>query len=104
MKIRRKRWAIALLGVAVLELASCSRRGEEADLRPSVKIAYLPIAHALPVFETAEASANGGDLNVELVKFGSWPELLDALNSERVDGASVLIEPAMKAKERGVGL
>ena len=104
MKIIRKRWAIALLGVVVLGLASCSRRGEEADLRPSVKIAYLPITRALPVFETAEASANGGDLNVELVKFGSWPELLDALNSRRVDGASVLIELAMKAKERGVGL
>lgn len=47
---------------------------------------------------------SGGDLNVELVKFGSWPELMDALNSGRVDGASVLIELAMKAKERGVGL
>lgn len=84
--------------------ASCSRQDEEADLRPSVKIAYLPITHALPVLETAEAAANGGDLNVELVKFGSWPELMDALNSGRVDGASVLIELAMKAKERGVGL
>ena len=46
MKIIRKRWAIALLGVVVLGLASCSRRGEEADLRPSVKIAYLPITRA----------------------------------------------------------
>lgn len=73
-------------------------------MRRSVKIACLPITRALPVFETAEAAANGGDLNVELVKFGSWPELLDALNSGRVDGASILIELAMKAKGRGVGL
>lgn len=43
-------------------------------------------------------------MNIELVKYGSWPELLDALNTGRVDGASVLIELAMKSKENGIGL
>ena len=41
---------------------------------------------------------------MELVKYGSWPELLDALNSGQVDGASVLIELAMKSKSEGVGI
>ena len=70
-----------------------------------VKIAYLPITHALPVFEVKEElEASQDDLQVELVKYGSWPELLDALNTGRVDGASVLIELAMRAKESGVDL
>lgn len=65
-----------------------------------VKIAYLPITHAMVLHEMAKDKT----LPFELVKYGSWPELLDALNTGRVDAASVLIEPAMKAKERGIGL
>ena len=41
---------------------------------------------------------------IELVKFGSWPELMDALNTGKIDGASVLIQLAMKAKEQGIDL
>ena len=71
-----------------------------------IKIAYLPITHAIPVFETVELLAQKEDstIQIELIKFGSWPELLDALNSGRVDGASVLIELAMKARSQGIGL
>ena len=42
--------------------------------------------------------------NLELVKFGSWPELVDALNSGAIDGASMLIQLAMNAKEKGIDL
>jgi NitT/TauT family transport system substrate-binding protein len=71
-----------------------------------IKIAYLPLTHAIPIFESAEllAQKEDGTIQIELVKFGSWPELLDALNSGRVDGASVLIELAMKARSQGIGL
>ena len=41
---------------------------------------------------------------MELVKFGSWPDLMDALNTGRIDGASVLAELAMKANELGIDL
>ena len=80
---------------ACLLIAGCGKDGGK-----KVKIAYLPITHALVLPELAKSKA----LPVELVKYGSWPELLDALNTGRVDAASVLIEPAMKAKERGIGL
>jgi len=73
----------------------------------TVKIAYLPITHALALFaakELAEQGKIGKQVNIELLKFGSWPELTDALNSGRVDGASVLIELALKAKEQGIDL
>lgn len=70
-----------------------------------VRIAYLPITHALPVFEAAKELADKKDnLQIELIKYGSWPELMDALNTGRVDGASVLIELAVKAKEQGIDL
>lgn len=70
-----------------------------------VKIAYLPITHALPIFvENELQSQANSNIKIELVKYGSWPELMDALNTGRVDGASVLIELALKAKEQGIDL
>ncbi len=88
---------ILFLTLSAVWLAGCggSRNGSGA-----VKVAYLPITHALVLHETRKSA----ELNVELVKYGSWPELLDALNTGRVDAASVLIEPAMKAREQGIEL
>lgn len=83
------------LSAGLLLAAGC---GKKADKK--VKIAYLPITHALVLPEMVKNKS----LPFELVKYGSWPELLDALNTGRVDAASVLIEPAMKAKEQGIGL
>lgn len=90
----------AALAVSMMSLVSCGKKSDEN----TVKIAYLPITHSLAVLEEAnELNAKDG-LQVELVKFGSWPELLDALNAGRVDGASVLIELAMKSRQEGVGI
>ncbi|RKD31355.1 ABC transporter substrate-binding protein [Lacrimispora algidixylanolytica] len=70
--------------------------------KKTIKIAYLPITHALPVFREKELfEKESSNIEIELIKYGSWPELLDALNTNRVDGASVLIELAMKSKEEG---
>ena len=94
-----------LLLVSALALSGCGGKAKANESVETVKIAYLPITHSLPVLEEANQlkSANK-DLQVELVKYGSWPELLDALNSGQVDGASVLIELAMKSKAEGVGI
>ncbi|HEX2927337.1 MAG TPA: ABC transporter substrate-binding protein [Ruminiclostridium sp.] len=81
-------------------LGSSAKTGKKV-----VKIAYLPITHALPVFiENELQDKAGNNYEIELVKYGSWPELMDALNTGNVDGASVLIELAMKAKEQGIGI
>ncbi len=71
-----------------------------------IKVAYLPITHALPVLEEADLINNDPNSNVkvELIRYGSWPELLDALNTGNVDAASVLVELAIKAKEQGIDL
>lgn len=91
-----KKLLYVFFSVLTVLLTSC---GSKSD-NNTVKIAYLPITHALPL--TGLDNVDG--VKVELVKYGSWPELLDALNTGRVDGASVLIELAMKAKAQGIGL
>lgn len=78
-----------------ISIANC---GENDKI---VKIAYLPITHSLALLEEAKELESKNGVKIELVRYGSWPELLDALNSGRVDGASVLIELAMKSKQEG---
>src|SRR5690625_5248273 len=66
---------------------------------------YLPITHAAPLF--LNQHIHGGvheGYEIELVKFGSWSDLMDALNAGRIDGASVLIQLAMKAMEKEIDL
>ena len=99
--MKKKILAFITAAAAAVSLTACGGSKGDAD---SVKIAYLPITHSLAVLEEAEQLEKEKGLNVELVKFGSWTELLDALNSNQVDGASVLIELAMKSKQEGVGI
>ena len=99
----KKILVLLLASITMFSLTACGAdtSSKEAD-SDTVKIAYLPITHALVLFEEVEELKESTGLNVELVKYGSWPELMDALNTGRVDGASVLIELAMKAKEQGI--
>ena len=100
--MKKKFFTTALALSLGLSSASCGKK--EAGDANTVKIAYLPITHSLAVLEEAEELEKESGLKVELVKYGSWNELLDALNSNRVDGASVLIELAMKSKQEGIGI
>ncbi len=92
-----------LLTVAVI--AGVVFQAHAQPEKKTIKIAYLPITHALPLYvEDAGTAGRLKSANLELVRFGSWPELMDALNTGRVDGASVLVELAIKAKESGIDL
>lgn len=76
-----------------------------SEEQTTLTIAYLPITHAVPLFKAAEQlEQQNSNVHVELVKYGGWAELMDALDSGRVDGASVLIEMAMEAKSQGIPL
>ncbi|AVK82898.1 metal ABC transporter substrate-binding protein [Lysinibacillus sp. B2A1] len=91
----------------LLILSACGKSEEigstnTADEKEIVKIGYLPITHAAPLYMQTDKEYEG--YTIELVKFGSWPELMDALNTGKIDGASVLIQLAMKAKEQGIDL
>ena len=95
-----------IIAVLVVNLSGCGSESTSADgkaKKPTVKIGYLPITHAVPLFIEREEEKYQ-DFNLELVKFGSWPELVDALNTGRIDGASMLVTLAMKAKEQGIDL
>lgn len=102
----RKLLSIILLGCLALSLVACGgvKESKASESVETVKIAYLPITHSLAVLEEAKELEENENIQVELVKYGSWPELLDALNSGQVDGASVLIELAMKSKAEGIGI
>ena len=77
-------------------------KSSATDEKPTIKIGYLPITHAVPLY--MQNNEQYADYQLELVKFGSWPELMDALNTGAIDGASVLIQLAMNAKEKGIDL
>lgn len=95
-----KKW---LLFFVVLLLTACGNQTAIEDTGKSkIKIGYLPITHAAPLY--AQATAQYPDYEVELVKFGAWPELMDALNTGKIDGASVLAPLAMKAHEQGIAI
>lgn len=108
----KKAIVIAVLGVIMasllFSLAGWGNNKEEKTEQEEVKtikIGYLPLTHAVPLFVENELSANNSkNFKVELVKFGSWTELSDAVNTGQVDGASMLIELAMKSKEQGIDL
>lgn len=93
----KKIFSLLLVLLLSVSLISCGGSNGEEE---KTKIGYLSITHALPLYILDEVEK--GD--VELVKFGSWPDLMEALNSGKIDGASVLIELAMKAKSQGVDL
>jgi len=100
----KKKFLCSLL-ITMLFLTACSPSKQSIEDNPTIKIGYLPITHAGPLF-LGDHLHNGqyDGYQVELVKFGSWPDLMDALNTGRIDGASVLAELAMKANELGIDL
>lgn len=110
---RNKIITVLLTFVLLLSLTACGKNLESTSSESAssesgktvVKIGYLPITHALTVFEEKELlESQNSNSSIELVKFSSWSDLRDALNSGRIDGASVLIELAMSAASQGIEL
>ncbi len=105
--MKKKLGILLFVFVLLLTLAACgtddkSTASQAESNKKVVKIGYLPITHAAPLYMQTDKTYKG--YAIELVKFGSWPELMDALNTGKIEGASVLIQLAMKAKEQGIDL
>ena len=74
-----------------------------AAATPTFKIGYLPITHSMAVVVADKLNAGKyRNLKPELVKFSSWPELLDAYNSGKVQAVSELLVLALAGAEKGV--
>ena len=98
---------LLVVSIMVVSLAGCgtSKEAKTSGDLPTIKIGYLPITHAAPLYVQKETEVQQKQkYNLELVKFGSWPDLMDALNTGKINGASVLIQLAMSAKEQGIDL
>jgi len=71
--------------------------------QPTMKVGYLPLTHSLAVVVADKLNTGKyRNLKLELVKFSSWPELLDAYNSGKIQAASELLVLALAGAERGV--
>lgn len=87
------------------QIASARFTQKEKETAITYTIGYLPLTHALPVFEEKELlEAEDSGIQINLQKFSSWSDLTDALHAGKIDGASELIELAMSAKSKGVDL
>lgn len=95
-----------LVGLVISgQITSAQINQKETETAVTYTIGYLPITHALPVFEEKELlEAENSGIQIKLQKFSSWSDLTDALHSGKIDGASELIELAMSAKAKGVDL
>ncbi len=102
MKARKSTLARIVLTFSLTILTLTLAAGGD---RQTVRIAYLPLTHAYPLFAEADLFAGSfKTANLELVRFSSWPDLAEALNSGKVDGASILFPLALKAKQNGIGI
>ncbi|GEL07390.1 ABC transporter substrate-binding protein [Salisediminibacterium halotolerans] len=103
---RRKKLTIYSMLCSSFVVSACQTPPSAETDREVIRIGHLPITHAAPLYflDANQDDYFEGGAEVELVRFSSWIELMDALNAGRIDGASVLFELAMKAKERGIGL
>ena len=101
-----KKLLLLILFTGLVVVGACSQAaGESPEDTPVVKIGYMPITHAVPLFmQEKTLEDKGGNYELELVRFSSWPDLMDALNTGRINGASTLITVAMKANELGIDL
>lgn len=98
---------IVIIGIFIITGCDWQRTSKEpsknAQNQQVIKIGYLPITHSANLMMTKKllSQYNHPKYKLELVKFNNWPDLMDALNSGRIDGASTLIELAMKSKQKG---
>jgi NitT/TauT family transport system substrate-binding protein len=96
---------ISLLMVLTLfiTLTGFTKTQVNAKEVPVFKIGYLPVAHHLPLVVADKLYKDTyKNFKLELVKFSSWPELTDALNSGKIQGAMDMLELAMLSAERGM--
>lgn len=88
---------------SVLIAAAALALGSPAAAEKAVlKIGYLPITDHLTVI--AKVREPLPHVDFQAVKFGSWPELAEALRAGAVDGAFALAPIGMTLRQRGVPL
>lgn len=102
--MKQKIAMVVLIVALAVGATACGVEGKDED-KKTIKIGYLPITHAAPLYiEDYVSEGKFEHFNLELVRFSNWTDLVDALNTGNIDGASMLIELAIRAKEQGIDL
>lgn len=109
MKRKGVFYVISILSIAAILAGILKGRVKQSvqaqeDNREAIKVAYLPTTHSLALLAQAELEKENPFYRIELVQYGTWPDLSDALNTGKVDGAVELAELAMKAIENELPL
>jgi NitT/TauT family transport system substrate-binding protein len=95
---------IIIYALLIIFAASCKAGGANPDIH-TFRIAYLPITHSAAVMAMGEAAKDSETgYAIELIRFSTWSEVVEALRTGRVDGASMLFEVALRAQESNGGL
>ena len=76
---------------------ACTQDTDNGDSQ-AIRIAYLPITHSVVMMMMAAEKDEDAPYTIELVPFSTWPDVVDALRTGRVDGASILFEVALQAR------
>ena len=86
---------------ALFFLSACGNANGETHETDVIRLAYLPITHSAAVIMLPYAAESSEEFSIELVRFTTWPEVVEALRSGHVDGASLLFEVAVTAFQMG---
>ena len=78
---------------------------EEPETVPALWLGYVPTVHSIdPVVLDKLYAPNFENMKFKLIKFGSWKDLLEALRSSTIQGASLPAALDLQAVEEGVPL
>ena len=78
---------------------------EEPEKAPALSLGYVPTVHSIdPVVLDKLYAPNFKNLEFRLIKFSSWNDLLDALRSGAIQGASLPVALDLWAAEEGLPL
>ncbi len=76
---------------------------EDTARMPVLRLGYVPTVHSIdPVVLDKLYAPNFKNMEFELVKFDSWQELIEALKTNRVQGASIPAALDLEAAENGL--
>jgi NitT/TauT family transport system substrate-binding protein len=95
-------WSVLLavaLAAAALAPVGC-RSNQGAGGKTVVRIGHLPITDHLTVI--AKTSAEFPNVDLQLVKFGGWAEIAEAIRAEAIDGAFLLAPLGLSLRQQGV--
>jgi NitT/TauT family transport system substrate-binding protein len=106
MNVLTRRQFVKLSAGAILAgslgfgLMGCSSNNKQAGDKVNIKLGYLPITDHLTLI--GHGNYNFEKINIEPVKFSSWPEIAEALRADAIDAAFLLTPIGLTLRQQKV--